>query len=81
MLTELVFFLLKRSDEVAVRAETLRLLLERHGVFSQTEFDALFLERIAQKKRATLAFVEELAQGALSEEQRQTLAAYKGTVQ
>ncbi len=38
----LISLLLKRSSEAYARAEAMRLLLQKHGLFSEAEFDALY---------------------------------------
>lgn len=80
-LTQLCEFLLKRSDEAFARAETMRLLLLKHGVFPQAEFDALFAQQVANRKDATSRLTDEWSKQAHSEELRRFLESFEGTAQ
>lgn len=81
-LTKICHFLLKRSDEAHARAETLRLLLEKHcPAVTAAEFDALFAQTVTQQKQKTKQWLTDLLTNVRSEEIRQFLATYEGTVQ
>ncbi len=80
-LTGLVHFLLKRSNEAHARAETMRMLLEKHGVFFADEFSAVFAQQEAAVKERSKLLLSRLLTNERSEAQRQFLEAFEGTVQ
>ncbi len=80
-LIQIMRVLKKRTEESFVTSETIRILLERHGVFSAAEYQELRSEIQETRRVEQKAAAEQAAQDAETEEQRQFLEAFEGTEQ